>query len=95
MGSTIPQADLFGAAPAARSKTDDPRPSKPKPAQPPKAVPTSLAVIPPKPKAKEATRRELKLVEASAEIAGARPDGDELAFMHTIMCQVGLPRSKV
>ena len=95
MGSTTPQTDLFGAAPAARSKTGDPRPSKPKPAQPPKAVPASLAVIPPKHKAKEATRHDLKLVEASAEIAGARPDGDDMAFMHTIMCQVGLPRSKV
>lgn len=95
MGSTTPQTDLFEVAPAVRSKTEDTRPSKPKPVQPAKAVPASLAVIPPKAKTKEPTKRDLKLVEASAEIAGARPDGDDMAFMHTIMCQVGLPRSKV
>ncbi|WP_342616470.1 replication protein RepA [Rhodoferax sp. GW822-FHT02A01] len=45
--------------------------------------------------ATQATLRERKLMDASQQIAGQRPNGDDLAFMHTIMCQVGLPRSKV
>lgn len=44
---------------------------------------------------KQATLRERKLIAASQQISSERPKGDDLAFMHTIMCQVGLPRSKV
>lgn len=94
-----PQLALFApaaaatAAPApARSGREDTRPAKAKPPKPAKPV-LSVEVI--KPKAAPVTKRSLKLVTASAEIAAARPDGDDMAFMHTIMCQVGLPRSKV
>ena len=40
------------------------------------------------------TQGEKKLVSASAEIMGDRPDSDDIAFLHTILCQVGLPRSR-
>lgn len=83
------------ATPAPRSPKEDTRPAKVKPPKAVKAMPASLAVIEQKAKTAPPTKRETKLVAASAEIAGARPDGDDLAFMHTIMCQVGLPRSKV
>ncbi|MCD8459812.1 replication protein (plasmid) [Xylella taiwanensis] len=41
------------------------------------------------------TTRESSLVKTAAEIAMERPDDDDRAYMHSIMCQVGLPRSKV
>lgn len=41
------------------------------------------------------TVREEKLVNIAAQIATDRPDDEDRAFMHSIMCQVGLPRSKV
>lgn len=41
------------------------------------------------------SRREEKLFAAGDLIAAEPPNGDDLNFMHTIMCQVGLPRSKV
>lgn len=41
------------------------------------------------------TKRERKLLDASIEIEHARPENDDLTFMHSVMCQVGLPRSKV
>lgn len=43
----------------------------------------------------ENTRSELKLIEASARIAGEPPQGEDMAFTHSVFCQVGLPRSKV
>src|SRR5476651_1947769 len=91
---------LFPAAPPAaalitNSPKLDTRPPKVKPPQAVKSMPATPDLIPPKPTNRPPTKRELKLVEASAEIAVARPDGDDMAFMHTIMCQVGLPRSKV
>jgi len=36
-----------------------------------------------------------KVVEKGTSIALNRPDGNEMAFMHAVLCQVGLPRSKV
>ena len=36
-----------------------------------------------------------KLINAGATIADERPDSADRAYMHSIMCQVGLPRSKV
>lgn len=41
------------------------------------------------------TRREAKLVDVGARIALERPTGDDMAFTHAVLCQVGLPRSKV
>ena len=46
-------------------------------------------------KGQSLTQRERKLIATSAAIGAAPPENDELAFMHSIMCQVGLPRSKV
>lgn len=39
-------------------------------------------------------RRDAKLIEASALIATEPPNGDDMAFTHAVLCQVGLPRSK-
>lgn len=41
------------------------------------------------------TRRESKLVAASAQIAAEPPRGEDMAFTHAVLCQVSLPRSKV
>lgn len=41
------------------------------------------------------TQRVLELVTASADIMGRAPTGNDLAFIHSVMCQVGLPRAKV
>lgn len=54
-----------------------------------------LAPIRRKPKTTSPTPREARLVKTAVEIAAERPSGDDLAFMHAIMCQVGLPRSKI
>ncbi|KVL70335.1 replication protein RepA [Burkholderia ubonensis] len=51
--------------------------------------------IPSKPKNTPTTKREERLILTGAEIAGERPDDDDRGYMHSIMCQVGLPRSKV
>ncbi|MBY0410897.1 MAG: hypothetical protein K2Q97_12410, partial [Burkholderiaceae bacterium] len=70
----------------------DTRPVKPKPAK--KAAVPLPAVIASKPNEQPNTRKELKLIAASALIADARPNGDDMVFTHTVLCQVGLPRSK-
>lgn len=44
---------------------------------------------------KAPTASEKKLIEASAQILEAGPENEDMAFMHSILCQVGLPRSKV
>lgn len=44
---------------------------------------------------REKQTRVAKLLRASAEIAAAAPSGEDIAFLHTVMCQVGLPRSRV
>ncbi|WP_205191587.1 replication protein RepA [Burkholderia sp. LMG 13014] len=41
------------------------------------------------------TAADQKLIEAGAEIATNPPSGEDMAFTHTVLCQVGLPRSKV
>ncbi len=40
------------------------------------------------------TQSDLKLIDASAEIMSTPPDGEDMAFTHSVLCQVGLPRSK-
>ncbi|KXW57140.1 plasmid encoded RepA protein [Ferrovum myxofaciens] len=52
-------------------------------------------VIPAKPKEGPTTRRELKLIKASTLIATELAAGEDMAFTHAVLCQVGLPRSKV
>lgn len=44
---------------------------------------------------KPLTKSELKLIETSTEIATVEPGGSDMAFTHSILCQVGLPRKKV
>ena len=41
------------------------------------------------------TERDQKLIEASTEIATTPPSGEDMAFTHAVLCQVGLPRAKV
>lgn len=40
------------------------------------------------------TQADLKLIDASAQIMGTAPEGEDMAFTHAVLCQVGLPRSK-
>lgn len=41
------------------------------------------------------TPRERKIIEAGASIALEPAESEDLAFTHSILCQVGLPRSRV
>lgn len=43
----------------------------------------------------EQRRRDSKLIEAGTSIATEPPSGEDMAFTHAVLCQVGLPRSKV
>ncbi len=60
-----------------------------------KVAATMPAIISPKPNTKPLTQRQERLLKTAAEIADERPDEEDRAYMHSIMCQVGLPRSKV
>ncbi len=44
---------------------------------------------------KAPTKAEIALIDASAQIMETPPTGNDLAFNHGILCQVGLPRAKV
>ncbi len=46
-------------------------------------------------KVKPLTKSELKLIDQSTEIATVEPSSNDMAFTHSILCQVGLPRKKV
>ncbi|EJZ9309673.1 replication protein [Salmonella enterica] len=48
-----------------------------------------------KAKAKKLTRADNALIEAAVDIASNEYDTDDMAFTHSVLCQVGLPRSKV
>ena len=87
-----PRTALKQAAEASISK--DTRPAKVKPPRAPKPEANPPAVIPPKPRERPATAREERLIKTAAEIATERPDDDDRGYMHSIMCQVGLPRSR-
>lgn len=41
------------------------------------------------------TRHERKLIVASERIASSSPVGEDMMFTHSILCQIGLPRSRV
>ncbi|EYI73354.1 replication protein RepA [Salmonella enterica] len=41
------------------------------------------------------TRSDATLIEAAADIATNLPTGEDMAFTHAVLCQVGLPRAKV
>ena len=83
-GKVAYRADLYpaGEAPAFQLEPSPAPQPAPDPVQP-EGKPLTL------------TARELKLIETSAKVADERPDDDDRAYMHSIMCQVGLPRSKV
>jgi hypothetical protein len=38
--------------------------------------------------------RELKFLDRATEIASIPPNGNDIAITHTVLCQIGLPRSK-
>jgi hypothetical protein len=44
---------------------------------------------------KALSKADQRLLQAAETIASRSPTGDDLAFIHAIFCQVGLPRSKV
>lgn len=91
------RADLYPTDPGPAFQLD-PTPAAPKATKkvkPAKAEKPAPAVILTKPNSAPPTAREEKLINIAAEIATDRPDDDDRAFMHSIMCQVGLPRSKV
>ena len=54
-----------------------------------------LRLVPPSREMKRICKSEEKLLEAADRIAEKLPEGDALAFSHSILCQVGLPRSRV
>lgn len=91
--------DLFGdLAPSTTDKTSAAPATPPAPPAAKKTAskPAKLpAVIERKPSTKPATKRESELVTVSADIMGQSPTGNDFAFIHSVMCQVGLPRAKV
>ncbi|KGG81905.1 replication protein [Comamonas thiooxydans] len=70
-------------------------PRQPKSAPVKRSKPVLPTAIPAKLKTSPPTARELKLIKTGAEIASERPGDDDLGYMHSIICQVGLPRSEV
>lgn len=44
---------------------------------------------------KTLTKRDAALIEHGADIATNPPAGEDMAFTHAVLCQVGLPRAKV
>ncbi|EHM2496178.1 replication protein [Salmonella enterica subsp. enterica serovar Havana] len=74
--------------PAAPAKVDN---AKKAPAQKRRSSATKKADKP----RKQPTRADIALIDASAQIMETPPTGNDLAFNHGILCQVGLPRSKV
>lgn len=84
-----------GMALEAAEKNTKKNPSKDSPTAKAKAP----AVIPAPTKKKERkaplTRQERELIGAGVTIETEEPGNNDLTFMHSIMCQIGLPRSKV
>lgn len=61
------------------------------------AAPAAAAEPKPTRKKKEpgtATRSDLKLIEVSSQIMTTPPEGEDMAFTHAVLCQVGLPRKE-
>lgn len=44
---------------------------------------------------KPLSKRDTALIEHASKIATSQPTGEDMAFTHTVLCQVGLPRAKV
>jgi len=89
--------DLFAGLAASEAGKAAEAPDAPAPAAKKAASKSAKlpAVIERKPSTKPPTKREHALVAASADIMGQSPTGDDFAFIHSVMCQVGLPRAKV
>src|SRR5699024_7534512 len=49
----------------------------------------------PQKKTKPLTKRQKEIIEIGLEIERKPPESNDLTFMHSMMCQVGLPRKKV
>ncbi len=90
-----PDKNTLSLFPSAETGMADTRPTKVKPAKSVKTVKPLPAVIAHKSSNKLPTLRDERLIKTAAEIAGERPDDEDRAYIHSIMCQVGLPRSKV
>lgn len=86
-GDSLPLFELVPPPTEARPTKKVTRQVKPEKATP--------ATIPAKPKSGPLTRRESKLIDVSAMIATEPPSGEDMAFTHAVLCQVGLPRSRV
>ena len=84
--------DLFQLTPPPAATAKPKKPATAARAKPAVALP---AVIPAKPKEGPSTRREAKLIDVSTVIASESPTPDDMAFTHSVLCQVGLPRAKV
>lgn len=74
----------------AKQAEQAPPPGEPKAATPPKAPTRGIK----NPKT-TLNKTEKKIVERGALIMDEPPKGQDLTFMHSIMCQVGLPRAKI
>lgn len=67
----------------------------------PREVKRAADAVAPKGKGKAAaragqlTRANSALIGAAADIATKPPTGEDMAFTHAVLCQVGLPRAKV
>lgn len=91
------QGVIHSPAPAAPAKVEN---DKKAPAQKrrssatKKSTATSGSEKADKPR-KQPTRADIAIIDASARIMEAPPAGNDMAFNHGILCQVGLPRAKV
>lgn len=65
------------------------------PLQPPVQSASILTVRQPADATVAYPKRSDKLLDAGHEIATTPPTGNDMAFTHAVLCQVGLPRSKV
>lgn len=68
------------------------------PSQPTQPALDARSLHPPLPQASQApqpTQAQRGLLDAGEQIATNPPTGDEMAFTHAVLCQVGLPRSRV
>lgn len=79
-----PIGDVLGnllAAAKERQELPPPKPAR----RTPKVTPSGVIITP----------AQSKLLDVATEIASTPPDGQDMAFTHTVLCQVGLPRAKV
>ena len=102
---TAPETATTVAARTAAGRAGNPIPTKasmnlfsapePSPASAKLVKPKAPAKKPINAPAKPASKKEQELIQVGAEILGQPATGSDFAFVHTVLCQVGLPRSKV